>query len=111
MKIVHRINEFQAGYYIISIYSRLLKYNFEYLGAQKFLNGLFVCRYIQESEKKDSNAYRMTSLIKNNNYIQATINAIRKDLNEIKNEIKASPASPEKVDKLTDLIGSIKINE
>ena len=107
LKIVHRINEFQTAYFILNTYSRLLKLNFEFLGPEKFLNGLFVCRYIQKNEK-NTNVHKITTLIQRNICIQDAIKAIRKDLNEIKNEIKALPENP---DDLIDLIGSITINK
>ena len=109
LKIVHRINEFQAAYFIISTFSQLSKYRFVFLGPENFLNGKFVCYFIQESQTKSSDSFELASLIKQNSCIQTALKQMGEDLGEIKNGIKR-PQQTAQLDELSDLIGSFKIN-
>jgi len=88
LKIVHRLNELQAIYYCLNIYSRIKKLNFIFLSPDEFFNGSFICNFIQTSHLKDSYSYKIKSFIQSHNSIQNVFENIKKDLNLCYHSIK-----------------------
>lgn len=70
---VHRLNEFQAIYYILGALSKLNDFKFEMLEPNKFLNSYFCVNYVKMMEIKrdennnliDSDFVKIDSLLKN----------------------------------------------
>ena len=88
IKIVHRLNELQAIYYCLNIYSRIRKLNFMFLSPDEFFNGSFICNFIQTRHLKDSYSFKIKSFIQSNNSIQNVFENIKKDLNVCYHSIK-----------------------
>ena len=108
LKLVHRINEFQAVYFMLNIYSKLKQFNFEFLSPDCFLNGLFICRFLQENKEEGSNSNKIYILLTENKSIQSLFSKIRNDFNIKLNFIR--PQMSSSTDELNHLIQSIKIN-
>ena len=106
LKLVHRINEFQAAYFAVSIYSKLKQFMYDFLTPDQFFNGLFICSYLQENKKRDSTPFKLFTLLSENKTIQNVMQNIKKDFFARFDSIN----SPSNSDELSDLIKSIKIN-
>ena len=83
------------------------KFNFEFLSPDRFLNGLFNCRFLQENKKEGSNSNKLYILLTGNKTIQSLFSKIRNDFNIKLNLIRPQISS---TDELNHLIQSIKIN-
>jgi hypothetical protein len=71
---VHCINEFQSLYYMIGVYCRIKSINkLKWLSPDEFLNGLFICKYLQEFETNGTESNALYNLMERN---QPVINAL-----------------------------------
>jgi hypothetical protein len=59
LKIVHRMNEFQAIYYVLGAINHLLGLGFEFLLPHRFFSGAFISDYAKEYESNDKHANRV----------------------------------------------------
>lgn len=81
LKIVHRLNEFQASYYVLGLVSSLNDFQYEFLSPFRFFDGVFVCKYIQECNVDGTDCFWLSIRLEENKLVQQAFE-------EIKNEFK-----------------------
>ena len=63
LKYVHRVNEFQSLYFTVGAYAKLEKLRLKWLCPDEFLNCFFICKYIQDFGKKETNIFALNCLL------------------------------------------------
>ena len=85
---VHSINEFQSFYYMIGVYCKLKSINnLKWLSPDEFLNGLFLCKCLQEFESIGTESYVLRNLMKKNDRISHVTNEMLSEFHQCLNGI------------------------
>ena len=127
---VHRLNEFQIAYYLLSVYNKLKKFSLKFLGPNEFLNCSFICKFIQESQLENKKSFQLKRLLEENKSVQQVFGEIFLNyfflkyilinilllIDKIKNEINniiitIRRTNSVSVNELSDLVKKISINK
>jgi hypothetical protein len=85
---VHRFSEFQCLYYMIGVYCKLKSITkLNWLSPDEFLNGLFFCKFVQESNKINTKSHELINLLVKNEQIDKAINKFADQFNKCLNSI------------------------
>lgn len=76
LKLVHRLNEFQAIYYSMGLLNKIACLNFKFLSPSLILNGFFCTKFLLEKSIQNSNSNKIFNSVNSSGSISMIFNFI-----------------------------------